>query len=158
MLMVEKKLGAKLPHVAYTSGHDVSTALLGGHISSAFGVTTNQLPYVQAGDFRIIGVTSKERVKELSDAPTFAEQFDNDQSQVFPSPHGLVAPRRTPDDKIIAMQNLIKEALEDPGVQAKMAKAGLTCNYLPHDEFQEVIDSMWATIGKVLKENNMVSK
>lgn len=39
-----------------------------------------------------------------------------------------------------------------------MAKAGLTCNYLPHDEFQEVIDGMWATIGKVLKENNMVSK
>ena len=30
MLMVEKKLGAKLPHVAYTSGHDVSTALLAG--------------------------------------------------------------------------------------------------------------------------------
>lgn len=159
MLMLQKKLGGvEIPHVAYTSGHDVSTALLGGHITSAFGVTTNQLPYVQAGNFRIIGVSSKERVKDLPDAPTFAEQFDNDQSLVFPSPHGLVAPRRTPDDKIIAMQNLIKEALADPGVQAKMAKAGLTCDYLPHDEFQKVMDRIWTTIGKVLKENNMVSK
>lgn len=159
MLMLQKKVGGvEIPHVAYTSGHDVSTALLGGHISSAFGVTTNQLPYVQAGDFRVIGVSSKERVKDLPDAPTFAEQFGNDQSLVFHSPHGLVAPRRTPDDKIIAMQNLIKEALEDPGVQAKMAKAGLTCDYLPHDEFQKVMDRIWTAIGKVLKENNMVSK
>lgn len=159
MLMVQKKFpGVELPHVAYTSGHDVSTALLGGHITSAFGVTTNQLPYVEAGNFRIIGVSSKERVKEVPDAPTFTEQFDNDPQLVFPSPHGLVAPRRTPDDKIIVMQNLIKEALADPGVQAKMAKAGLTCNYLPHDEFQKVIDSLWQTIGTILKENNMISK
>ena len=51
-------------------------------------MTTNQLPYVQAGDFRIIGVTSKERMKELPDAPTFAEQFDNDQS--WSSPRRMV--------------------------------------------------------------------
>ncbi|WP_297260253.1 tripartite tricarboxylate transporter substrate-binding protein [uncultured Desulfovibrio sp.] len=86
MLMVEKKLGAKLPHVAYTSGHDVSTALLGGHIASAFGVTTNQLPYVQAGDFRIIGVTSKERVKELPDAPPLPSSSTMIRRWSFPRP------------------------------------------------------------------------
>ena len=56
------------------------------------------------------------------------------------------------------LQGLLPRLTPQTGVQAKMAKAGLTCNYLPHDEFQKVIDSMWATIGKVLKENNMVSK
>ena len=34
--------GVELPHIAYTSGHDVSTAVLGGHVTSGFGVTTNQ--------------------------------------------------------------------------------------------------------------------
>ena len=157
MLALQKKTGVEIPHVAYTSGHEVSTALLGGHIFSGFGVTTNQLPYVQAGNFRVIGVTSKNRAKELPDTPTFAEQF-NDPSLVYPAAHGLVAPARTPDKCVITMQNLIKEALADPTVQAKFAKAGLTCDYLPHDEFQKVMNDTWNKIGTTLRENNMVSK
>ena len=43
--------GVDLPHVSYTSGHEVSTALLGRHVTSGFGVTTNQKPYVLSGDF-----------------------------------------------------------------------------------------------------------
>ena len=158
MLKLQKKTGVEVPHVTYTSGHEVSTALLGGHIFSAFGVTTNQLPYVEAGNFRVIGVTSKERAKELPDTPTFAEQFGNDPDLVYPSPHGLIAPARTPDDRVITMQNLIKEALADPTVQAKFAKAGLTCDYLPHDEFQKVMNNMWTTVGTILKDNNLISK
>lgn len=157
MLMLQKKFpGQELPHVAYTSGHEVSTALLGGHIFSAFGVVTNQLPYVKSGDFRIIGVTSAERTPDVPDAPTFSEQFDNDPSLVFPSSHGLVAPKRTPEDRIIVMQNLVKEALESPDVQAKMAAAGLTCDYMDHVEFQKLMDNTWTTIGQILKENNLV--
>lgn len=159
MLMVQKKFpGLTMPHIAYTSGHDVSTALLGKHIVSAFGVTTNQLPYVKSGDFRIIGVTSAQRLPELPDAPTFAEQFDNDPSFVFPAAHGLVAPKRTPDDKIHVMQELIKEALASPDVQAKMATAGLTCDYAPQEEFQELMNRTWETVGTVLRENNLIQK
>lgn len=159
MLKLQKKFpGMEMPHVTYTSGHEVSTALLGNHIFSAFGVTTNQLPYVKSGDFRIIGVTSAKRLPELPDAPTFAEQFDNDPELIFPSVHGLIAPKRTPDDKIIVMQNLVKEALENHDVQAKMAAAGLTCDYAPHDQFQAIMDKTWETVGGILKENNLVQK
>ena len=155
MLILQKKTGVALPHVTYTSGHEVSTALLGGHIFSGFGVTTNQLPYVQAGNFQVIGVTSKTRAKELPDVPTFAEQF-NDPALVYPAAHGLIAPARTPDDRVIVMQNLIKEALADPTVQAKFAKAGLTCDYLPHNEFQNVMNDVWTKIGTTIKEHNLV--
>ncbi len=159
MLKLQKKFpGMEMPHVTYTSGHEVSTALLGGHIVSAFGVTTNQLPYVRSGDFRMIGVASAQRLPELPDAPTFAEQFDNDPELVFPSPHGLVAPRRTPDDRIIVMQNLVKEALENPDVQAKMAAAGLTCDYAPHARVQALMDKTWKTVGDILRENHLVQK
>ncbi len=63
------------PHVSYTSGHEVSTALLGRHVTSGFGVTTNQKPYVLSGDFTMIGVSSPERLAEFPDVPTFAEQI-----------------------------------------------------------------------------------
>lgn len=144
-----------LPHISYTSGHDVSTALLGKHITAAFGVTTNQKPYVASGDFTMIAVSSDKRLEEFPDVPTFKEQLGNNDAFVFASSHGLIAPKRTPDSCIITMQNLIKEALADPDVQEKFKKAGLTTDYLPADEFQKVMDEIWVYIGKTLKENNL---
>lgn len=140
-----------LPHVAYTSGYDVATALLGNHITSAFGVTTNHKPYVESGDFTMIGVSSPQRLAEFPDVPTFAEQFG--EQYVFASSHGIVAPKRVPKKCIETMQNLFKQALEDPGVKAKFAKAGLTTDYLPADEFQVAMDKMWEYIGGVLRTN-----
>ena len=61
--------GVDLPHVSYTSGHEVSTALLGRHVTSGFGVTTNQKPYVLSGDFTMIGVSSPERLAEFPMCP-----------------------------------------------------------------------------------------
>lgn len=140
-----------LPHVGYTSGHEVSTALLGRHITSAFGVTTNQKPYVESGDFTMIGVSSPQRLPDFPDVPTFAEQIGDEYT--FASSHGLVAPKRVPNDRIETMQNLLKEALADPDVQAKFAKAGLTTDYLPADQFQTAINDMWKIIGDIMKEN-----
>lgn len=140
-----------LPHVGYTSGHEVSTALLGRHITSAFGVTTNQKPYVESGDFTMIGVSSPQRLPDFPDVPTFAEQIGDEYT--FASSHGLVAPKRVPNDRIETMQNLLKEALADPDVQAKFAKAGLTTDYLPADQFQTAVNDMWKIIGDIMKEN-----
>ncbi|MBO4317098.1 MAG: tripartite tricarboxylate transporter substrate binding protein [Mailhella sp.] len=155
MYSIMKKFpGVDLPHVAYTSGHEVSTALLGHHITCAFGVTTNHKPYVESGNFRIIGVSSPERLAEFPDAPTMAEQLGPE--YVFPSAHGLIAPKKVKKDRVIAMQNLIKEALEDPGVKEKFAKAGLTTDYLPADEFQKSMEKMWKLFGDTLRENNLI--
>ena len=140
-----------LPHVGYTSGHEVSTALLGRHITSAFGVTTNQKPYVESGDFPMIGVSSPQRLPDFPDVPPFAEQIGDEYT--FASSHGLVAPKRVPNDRIETMQNLLKEALADPDVQAKFAKAGLTTDYLPADQFQTAVNDMWKIIGDIMKEN-----
>ncbi len=145
--------GINFPHIAFTSGHDVSTSLLAGkHITAGFGVTTNQKPYVLSGDFTMIGVSSPERLPEFPDVPTFVEQFGEDKKYVFASSHGLIAPRRTPDANIAIMSNLLKEALADPSVQEKFTKAGLSTDYLPTEEFQTVMNDMWVYIGNSLDE------
>lgn len=60
---------------------------------------------------------------------------------------------RVPEDRILTMQNLVKEALADPDVQAKFAKAGLTTDYLSAEDFQKALDNMWKTIGDIMREN-----
>ena len=64
-----------------------------------------------------------------------------------------MAPLKTPKDRIERLQSLIKEALSDPDVQAKFAKAGLTTDYLSAEDFQKALDNMWKTIGDIMREN-----
>ena len=52
----------KIRHTAYTSGHEVSTALLGKHITAGFQVPANILPYANSGDFNVIAISRKERL------------------------------------------------------------------------------------------------
>lgn len=114
--------GVDLPHVSYTSGHEVSTALLGRHVTSGFWRDHQPKALCPFRRFHPwIGVSSPERLAEFPDVPTFAEQIGPEYT--FASSHGLVAPKRVPEDRILTMQNLVKEALADPDVQAKFAKA-----------------------------------
>lgn len=49
----------KIRHTAYTSGHEVSTALLGKHITAGFQVPANILPYANSGDFNVIATSAR---------------------------------------------------------------------------------------------------
>ena len=90
--------GLKIRHAAYGSGHEVSTALLGKHITAGFQVPANVLPYVESGDFATIAVTRKTRHPSLPDTPTFREIYadrlspEDEQWIDMGSWHGLVAP------------------------------------------------------------------
>lgn len=152
-LLGDKFPGVELPHISYASGHEVSTALLGKKVTSGFGVTTNQKPYIASGDFRMIAVSSPERLAEFPDTPTFAELFGPD--YVFASSHGLITQKKVAADRVEFVQNLMKEALADPEVQEKFAKAGLTTDYLPAAEFQKVMEDMWTYIGGIIKQHKL---
>ena len=99
----------------------------------------------------VIAVCGAQRDPNYPDAPTFKEMFGD--GFVFDSVYGIVAPLKTPKDRIERLQSLIKEALSDPDVQAKFAKAGLTTDYLSAEDFQKALDNMWKTIGDIMREN-----
>lgn len=142
--------GTRLPHVSYPSGYAVSLALRDGRITTAFGVTINHKPFVQSGEFTLIGVSSPVRLPDFPDVPTFAEQLNDEFT--FAASHGLIAPAGVPEDRIRILQELIKKALSDPWVQAEFAKAGLTADYLPSKQFQAVLENMWESIGVIFAD------
>lgn len=115
-----------LPYVAYNGGAEIVTALLGNHISAGFTPVVNFKPHK---DIRVIAVCGAQRDPNYPDAPTFKEMFGD--GFVFDSVYGIVAPLKTPKDRIERLQSLIKEALSDPDAQAKFAKVNMTTNYLP---------------------------
>ncbi|WP_300801704.1 tripartite tricarboxylate transporter substrate binding protein [uncultured Desulfovibrio sp.] len=148
--------GVTIRHAAYTSGHEVSTALLGKHITAGCQVPSNILPYVASGDFNVIAIARKERRADLPDTPTFRELFAG---QLTPEDekwidlgawHGFVVSKKVKDDRIAKLQPLIEKALKDPGVIEKFEKIGLSADYLPAKEFGDRIKSSSDLADEVL--------
>jgi tripartite-type tricarboxylate transporter receptor subunit TctC len=65
--------GIKMLHVPYKGSAPAVTDLLGGQILVMFDPLQSVLPHVRSGKLRILGVTSRERIKLLPHVPTVAE-------------------------------------------------------------------------------------
>ena len=142
-----------LPYVAYNGGAEIVTALLGNHISAGFTPVVNFKPHK---DIRVIAVCGAQRDPNYPDAATFKEMFGD--GFVFDSVYGIVAPLKTPKDRIERLQSLIKEALSDPDVQAKFAKVNMTTNYLPADEFGKVIEGYYKLFEEPIRKAKEAEK
>ena len=143
-------------HAAYASGHEVSTALLGKHITAGLQVPTNILPYVKSGDFKAIAITRKERSPEFPDTPTFRELYADkltpaDEKWIdLGSWHGLICSKKVKDEQIEKLQPLLTKALQDPEVIEKFKKVGLSVDYLTPKGFGAVIQASSELVDEVL--------
>lgn len=137
----------KIRHIAYNSNHEVSTAVLGKHVTAGIGIPANIAPYAESGDFVVLGVSGTERNAEFPDVPTFEEIFKDkmtpeDKNWISVSSWGgFLASNKVSDDKIAILSKLVKEALEDPEVIEKFKKVKIDIAYLDSEAFkQEIIN------------------
>ena len=63
----------KLRHIPYKGSSQVLTDLLGGHVAAYFDTLPSSLPYIQNGQLRALGVSSRERSTSAPDIPTLDE-------------------------------------------------------------------------------------
>ena len=146
----------KIRHAAYSSGHEVSTALLGKHITAGFQVPANILPYAQSGDFNVIAISRKERSSDLPDTPTFRELYADqmtpeDEKWIDLSAwHGFVVSQKVKDEHVATLEPLIEKAMKDPEVIKKFNKVGLSADYLPAEEFGKLLQDTSDLVDEVL--------
>lgn len=137
--------GLKIRHIAYGSNHEVSTAILGKHVTAGITVPASVIPYAESNDFIPLAIAGTERHPELPDTPTFSEIFKD---KISPDDStwinvgswgGFIASKRVSDDKIQTLANLFKEALEDPAVIEKFKKVKVDIVYLDSKAFMDEI-------------------
>jgi tripartite-type tricarboxylate transporter receptor subunit TctC len=97
-------------------------ALLGGQVDLLCDQTTQTVPQIKAGNVKLYGVTTRNRVKVLPNAPTLREQGLKDFEVVVW--HGIYAPRGTPRPIIDRMNAAVRTALKDPDVVKRMEELG----------------------------------
>lgn len=146
----------KVRHVAYASNHEVSTALLGEHITMGCQVPSTVIPYVESGDFKPLAISKSTRHPALPNTPTIREIYadqltpEDDAWIDMTSWGGLLFSAKVPDERVEALLPLFKKAFNDPKIIDKIRKVGIEPIFLPPAEFQEVIINSSNLVDQVL--------
>ena len=117
---------AEMTHVPYRGAQEGVTALLGRQITMVADAQAWR-PQVEAGEFRLLSVWTRERLGGFPNAPTLNELgYD----MVVTSPYGVVGPRGMPGEIVEILHNAFKKAWEDESSQAVVRRWDMPREYL----------------------------
>lgn len=116
--------GVDMLHVPFTSYAEVTTSIMGGEIDAGFMAPSAALPHVEAGNMRMLGITSSEPFPQAPDVPVLAGQAglpDTFRAELW---NAFIAPAGTDPDVVARLNTEINEILSDPAVQEQLLAIG----------------------------------
>jgi tripartite-type tricarboxylate transporter receptor subunit TctC len=146
------KLTAKLDivHVPYRGAAPAINDLLGQQVQMAFLDLPVLLPHIKAGTLRPIALGAPQRAPTAPDVPTTAEVGMPD--LLIENWYGMVAPAKTPEAIVAALNRIANEAMADPSVKEKLADQGLTLAGDTPEHFRKYIELETTKWAKVIKD------
>lgn len=120
--LFQQSIGVNLTTVPFQGTGPALNALLGGQVDLLCDQTTNTVPHIKAGTVKLYGVTTKQRIKALPDAPTLDEGGMKDFEVIVW--HGVYAPKGTPAAVVQKFGDAMRAALKDPAFVSRMADLG----------------------------------
>lgn len=136
-------------YIPYDAGGKAMAALLSGEIKALSTGFSEAVAMAQAGEVKILGVTSDARVDAFADAPTMKEQgIDTN----FVNWRGFFAAPGLPADKLAAYQDAIAKMYDTPEWEAVRARNGWVNIHNPGDKFQTFLEGQEKVIGDLMKK------
>jgi tripartite-type tricarboxylate transporter receptor subunit TctC len=121
-MLFMQAIGVELTTIPFQGTGPAMTALLGGQVDVLCDQTTQTIPHIKAQKVKFYGVTTKQRIAALPDAPTLDEQGLKDFEVVVW--HGVYAPKGTPKEALDRLNEALRLALKDPQVASRFADLG----------------------------------
>jgi tripartite-type tricarboxylate transporter receptor subunit TctC len=152
--MFKQMAGIEMTHVAYKGAAPALTDVMSGNIQLMFESVSLALPPVRSGMLRPLGISSRQRVSDLSDVPTIAESGYPD---YFVSVwNGVAVPAKLPDDVTRILTDSLNRVLSDPAFRASLQKVGYSVFHpLSPAAITEFIDADRIRWSGVIKTRNI---
>jgi tripartite-type tricarboxylate transporter receptor subunit TctC len=146
------KLTAKINivHVPYRGAAPAINDLLGQQVEMTFLDLPVLLPHLKAGTLRPIALGARQRAPTVPDVPTTAEVGMPD--LLIENWYGMIAPAKTPENIVAALNRIASEAMADPSVKERLADQGLTVAGDTPEHFRSFIDAETKKWAKVIKD------
>jgi putative tricarboxylic transport membrane protein len=139
----------QVSYVSYDGGGELLPALLGNKIAfgaSGFGEFLDQ---VEAGDVRVLAVTSEQPIEALKDVKTLKEQGID---LVFTNWRGIVAPPGISDADKKAWTDALTKMHDTQAWKDEEKKRGWTDAFQTGDEFSTFMKEQDTQVAEILKQ------
>ncbi|MFS0862004.1 tripartite tricarboxylate transporter substrate binding protein [Fredinandcohnia sp. 179-A 10B2 NHS] len=129
--------GIEFTHVPYEGGNPAAVAAAGGFVEGTTVSAAEVSSLVDAGELKILGIASEERLPQFPDVPTLQEQGVDTVIGVW---RGFVAPKGTPKEIIDSLNASISKAVETDEYKEFMNNGGFGIRYIPSSDFGPFMD------------------
>ncbi|SDI63540.1 Bug family tripartite tricarboxylate transporter substrate binding protein [Propionivibrio dicarboxylicus] len=142
-----------LTHVPYKGGSAHILDLIGGRLDVIFDTSTNSTPLIKGGKVRPIAVSSKTRMADFPDVPTFAESGYPDFT--VNGWYALYAPAKTPKAIVDRLSVELQKVLKQPEVIEKLRGVGVAPASGVASELAKYGPDEFAKYTKLIKDANI---
>ena len=157
-LLFASAAGVRPTLVAYRGTGPALNDLIGGHVDFFCEQAVSVAPQILSGTIKAYGISSSERLSALPNVPTAKEGGVDYQMSIWA---GIFAPKGTPKAIVDKLAVTLDQALDDPGVQSRLADLG---GSLPRKDertpakFANFVKSEIARWSPILKAANSEAK
>jgi len=135
-------------YIPYDAGGKAMAGLLSGEIAALSTGFSEAVALAEAGEVRIIGVTSDARVDAYPDAPTMKEQgLDT----TFVNWRGFFAAPGLPDDQLASYQEALEKMYATDAWEDVRARNGWVNIHNSGDDFRAFLENQEQQIGDLMR-------
>ncbi|MCW5684921.1 MAG: tripartite tricarboxylate transporter substrate binding protein [Pseudolabrys sp.] len=142
--------GIELVHVPYRDSSPIIADLIAGRVQLAFAPVPYVLGQVQQGKLRILGVTSRDNMKNPIAAPSVSSA--GIPGYEYNTWFGFLAPAQTPKPILERLATALQAAVNDPTVKKKLAGLSITPRTLLLRDFDNYIEADVKKQEKIVKD------
>ena len=145
--------GIQIQHIPYKGNTPAVTAVVAGEVDAGVLATPGMLPHVKAARINALAVTSRQRSKLATEVPTVAEVgLKEMELEVL---YVAMVPAATPDSVVQVLQNAMKEALQRPDIQSRLANWDLFHEGLTGEAAQKRMNDLSVRYARIVKATGM---
>lgn len=136
-VLFSRRADVRLVHVGYNGGIAAVSAVLSGHVETAFVALPAALPYVRNGRLRALGIATTKRYPELPDVPTIIDAgIPGFEVSVW---YGLFAPRHTPREIVRKIDAAMAAGLHTEESRMRWRAQGVQAGHVGGTAFEALL-------------------
>ena len=151
----EDLTGLTSPVVTNDGGGELIISVLNHTVSCGTGEVQELRGQMEAGKIRILATFTEQRLATLPDVPTAKEQGVDLVVDKF---RGLVGPKGMPDEVVKAWEAAIPKILENPDFKKWYTDADMIPAFMPHDQYQAMIDQFAKEQHDAFVKNGLIAQ
>jgi tripartite-type tricarboxylate transporter receptor subunit TctC len=145
--------GIKLNHVPYKGTAPGLTDVIAGHVQATFDAIPPTLPHVRSGRVRALAIGGPQRFPTLPEVPTLAE--GGVPNYKFQSWFGILAPARTPDAIVRALNRELVRIVRLPDTQKLFTELGIEPLGTSSEEYGKYLREEITRWSDVMRAHNI---